>query len=555
MAGLAAAFGSGAMTNPIADIEEAHVLLVTGSNTTENHPVLSSYVKRAVKHKGAKLIVVDPRRIPLTRHAAIWLRPKPGTDIAWINGLLHVILKEGLHDERYVKTRTVGLDDVKTVVEKYTPGYVEQITGIPAEDLVEAARLYASVPAASILYTMGITQHVTGTDNVKSLANLAMLCGNVGVRGGGLNPLRGQNNVQGACDMGALPNVYTGYQQVAKPELRARMAQAWGIPELPAKAGLTATEMLPAAHRGELKALYVVGENPMVSDADIAHVGESLRRLDFLVVQDIFLTETAKLAHVVLPAACFAEVDGTFTNTERKVQRIRKAVEPPGAARADWEIVAELAGRLGQPMSYAGAEAIMAEIARVTPSYCGISYPRLEREEIHWPCTGTDHPGTPCLHMDQFTCGLGVFSAVEYRPPAESPDAEYPLTLTTGRVLYQYHTGTMTMKTDGLNERAPACFVEIAGDDARALGVADGDLVLVSSRRGEIVVRARVSGATAPGTVFMPFHWAEAAANRLTSAVALDPVSKIPEFKVSAVRIRKVETELETMTAAGEERA
>jgi formate dehydrogenase alpha subunit len=555
VAGLAAAFGSGAMTNPIADIEEAQVLLVTGSNTTENHPVLSSYIKRAVKHKGAKLIVVDPRRIPLTRHATLWLRPKPGTDIAWINGLLHVILKEGLHDEKYVSARTVGLDEVRKVVAKYTPEHVEGITGIPAADLVAAARLYASVPAASILYTMGITQHICGTDNVKSLANLALLCGNVGIRGGGLNPLRGQNNVQGACDMGALPNVFTGYQQVGKPEVRARMEEAWGIPGLPAEPGLTATEMLPAAHRGELKALYIVGENPMVSDADIAHVEACLKHLEFLVVQDIFLTETAKLAHVVLPAACFAETEGTFTNTERKVQRVRKAVDPPGEARADWQIVADLAGRLGHPMVYTDAGAIMAEIARVTPSYCGISHARLEREGIHWPCTGTDHPGTPCLHMDQFTCGLGVFSAVEYVPPAEPTDAEYPLTLTTGRVLYQYHTGTMTMKTAGLNERAPACFVEIAGADARARGIEDGDLVSVGSRRGEIRARARVSAMTAPGTVFVPFHYAEAAVNRLTSASALDPVAKIPEFKVCAVRVDKMEAQLETMTAAGEERS
>jgi formate dehydrogenase alpha subunit len=506
VAGLAAAFGSGAMTNPIADIEEAQVILVTGTNTTENHPVLSSYVKRAVKHRGAKLIVVDPRRIPLVRHATIWLRPKPGTDVAWINGLLHVILKEGLLDEKYVAARTAGLGELKRVVAAYTPERVQEISGIPAADLVAAARLYASVPAASVLYTMGITQHVSGTDNVKSLANLAMLCGNVGVRGGGVNPLRGQNNVQGACDMGALPDVYTGYQKVANPEARAKMARAWGVSELPAEPGLTATEMLPAAHRGELKALYIVGENPMVSDADIAHVEACLKHLDFLVVQDIFLTETARLAHVVLPAACFAEVDGTFTNTERKVQRIRKAVEPPGRARPDWEIVADLATRLGHPAGYGGAEAIMAEIATVTPSYCGISYPRLEREEIHWPCTGTDHPGTPCLHMDTFTCGLGNFSPVEYRPPAEPTDAEYPLLLTTGRVLYQYHTGTMTMRTKGLNEKAPGSFIEIAPEDARAAGVADGDDVLVSSRRGEVVVRARVSGMTAPGTVFMPFQ-------------------------------------------------
>jgi formate dehydrogenase alpha subunit len=557
VAGLAAAFGSGAMTNPIADIEEAQVLLVTGSNTTENHPVLSSYVKRAVKHKGAKLIVVDPRRIPLTRHAALWLRPRPGTDVAWINGLLHVIIKENLHDEKYVQERTVGFDEVRKIVEKYTPEYVEQITGIPAADLVTAARLYASVKAASILYTMGITQHASGTNNVKSLANLTMLCGNIGIRGGGLNPLRGQNNVQGACDMGALPNVFTGYQQVAKPEVRARMEEAWGVTGLPDKVGLAATEMIPAAHQGTLKALYIVGENPLVSDPDLSHTDESLRHLEFLVVQDIFMTETAKLAHVVLPAACFAETDGTFTNTERKVQRVRRAVRPPGSARADWEIVCDLAGRMGYPMAYAGTDAILDEVARVTPSYCGISHERLEDEGIHWPCTGSDHPGTPCLHIDQFTCGLGVFAAVEYAPPAEMPDAEYPLTLTTGRVLYQYHTGTMTMKTGGLNELAPECFVEIARKDARVLGIVEGEMVRVSSRRGEITARAVVSAMTAPGTVFLPFHFAAAAANQLTTAAGLDPVAKIPSFKVCAVRVNGTGEGLETatMTAAGEERS
>jgi len=545
------------MTNPIADIEEAQVLLVTGSNTTENHPVLAAYIKRAVKHKGAKLIVVDPRRIPLTRHATIWLRPRPGTDIAWINGLLHVILKENLHDEKYVKERTMGLDEVRKVVAKYTPEYVERITGIPAADLVAAARLYASVKAASVLYTMGITQHVCGTDNVKSLANLTMLCGNIGIRGGGLNPLRGQNNVQGACDMGALPNVFSGYQQVGKPEVRARMAEAWGVKDLPAGAGLAATEMIPAAHRGTLKALYIVGENPLVSDPDLAHTEESLRRLEFLVVQDIFMTETAKLAHVVLPAACFAECDGTFTNTERKVQRVRRAVSPPGSARADWEIVCDLSRRLGHPMAYADAAAILAEVAQVTPSYCGISHERLEGEGIHWPCTGSDHPGTPCLHVDRFTCGLGVFAAVEYVPPAEPPDAEYPLTLTTGRVLYQYHTGTMTMKTGGLNELAPECFVEIARPDARTLGIADGELVRISSRRGEITARAVVAAMTMPGTVFLPFHFAAAAANRLTSSAGLDPVAKIPSFKVCAVRVTRTGQgrEAATMTAAGEERS
>jgi len=538
VAGLAAAFGSGAMTNPIGDIEKAKVILITGSNTTENHPVLSSYVKRAVEFKGAKLIVVDPRKIPITRFATIWLRQQLGTDVAWINGMMHVIIKEGLYDSSYVESRTVGLDELKKAVEKFTPEYVEGITGIPQEDLITAARLYASAPAASILYAMGITQHISGTDNVKSLANLAMLCGNVGIEGGGVNPLRGQNNVQGACDMGALPNVYTGYQRVDDSAVRERMAQSWGVDKLPEVPGITATEMMNKAYKGDLKALYIIGENPMVSDPDLNHAQKSLEKLDFLVVQDIFMTETAQLADVVLPSASFAEKEGTFTNTERKVNRIRKAVDPPGKAREDWRIICDLSGLMGYPMSYKNSRAIMEEIAQVTPSYCGISYDRLKTRGIHWPCTGTDHPGTPCLHMDQFTCGLGVFHAIEYTPPAELPDRDFPLYLTTGRVLYQYHTGTMTMKSPGLNEKAPECFVEISAQDALTYDLEEGDLLKVSSRRGEILTKAKISEMAVEGTIFIPFHYATAAANMLTNA-ALDPTAKIPEYKVCAVRIEK----------------
>jgi formate dehydrogenase major subunit len=526
------------MTNPIGDIEKANVILITGSNTTENHPVLSSYVKRAVTQKGAKLIVVDPRRIPIVNFATCWLRPQLGTDVAWINGMMHVIIKEELYDEAYVNSRTVGLDDVKKVVEKYTPEYVEKVTGIAKEDLIAAARLYASAKAASILYAMGITQHISGTDNVKSLANLAMLCGNVGIEGGGVNPLRGQNNVQGACDMGALPNVYTGYQRVADLAVRERMAKAWGVGNLPEKPGLTVMEMMDLAHEGKFKGLYIIGENPLVSDPDLKHARESLKKLDFLVVQDIFLTETAKLAHVVLPSASFAEKEGTFTNTERKVQRIRKAVEPPGQAKEDWKIICELSTAMGYPMTYENAQTIMAEIGQVTPSYCGINYKRLERDGIHWPCTGTDHPGTPCLHMDQFTCGLGVFHGVEWIPPAEVPDQDYPLYLTTGRVLYQYHTGTMTMKSEGLNNLAPESFVEISLGDAGKYGLGEGEMVKVTSRRGKIKARAKISDKAVDGTVFVPFHYAEAAANELTNS-ALDPVAMIPELKVCAVRIEK----------------
>jgi len=526
------------MTNPIEDIEKAEVILITGSNTTENHPVLSSYVKRAVTRKGAKLIVVDPRRIPITRFATHWLRQDLGTDVAWINGMMHVIIEEGLYDENYVTSRTVGLDELKKTVGKYTPDYVKDITGIPKGDLIEAARLYAGAKAASILYAMGITQHTTGTDNVKSLANLAMLCGNVGVQGGGVNPLRGQNNVQGACDMGALPNVFTGYQRVDDPAVRSRMEKAWGIDHLPEKPGLTVTDMMNLAHEGKLKAMYIIGENPMVSDPDLNHAKKSMENLEFLVVQDIFLTETAQMADVVLPSASFAEKEGTFTNTERKVQRVRKALQPPGEAREDWQILCDLSGRLGHPMHFEGARAIMEEIGQVTPSYCGINYGRLEHDGIHWPCTGTDHPGTPCLHMDQFTCGLGVFHAIEYLPPAELPDKDYPLYLTTGRVLYQYHTGTMTMKSAGLNELAPECFVEMSRTDAGQYGIREGDVVRVRSRRGEIEAEARLSEKAVKGTIFIPFHYARAAANKLTNA-ALDPTAKIPEYKVCAIQIEK----------------
>jgi formate dehydrogenase alpha subunit len=538
VAGLAAAFGSGAMTNPIGDIEKADVILITGSNTTENHPVLSSYVKRAAVYKGAKLIVIDPRKIPITRFADIWLRPNLGTDVAYLNGMMHVIIKENLYDEDTVTSRTVGLDDLKKSVEKYTPEYVEEITGIPSDKLIEAARMYAQAPAASILYAMGITQHTTGTDNVKSLANLAMLCANVGKAGGGVNPLRGQNNVQGACDMGALPNVYTGYQPVVDLAIRDRMGKAWGVENLPENPGITVTEMMEKAHERKIKGMYIIGENPMISDPDLSHAEKSLENLDFLVVQDIFLTETAQMADVVLPAATFAEEDGTFVNTERKVQLIRKAVDPPGDAREDWKIIADLSGRMGYPMNYGNAEDIMAEIAGVTPSYCGINYGRLKNEGIHWPCPATDHPGTPCLHVDQFTCGLGVFHAIDFIPPAELPDEEYPLYLTTGRVLYQFHTGTMTMKSEGLNELAPESFVEISAQDAETYAIEDGDSLKISSRRGEIEAKAKLSEKAVKGTIFIPFHYAGAAANKLTNT-ALDPTAKIPELKVCAVRIEK----------------
>ena len=526
------------MTNTIGCIEKADVILITGSNTTENHPVLSSFVKRAVTQKGTRLIVVDPRRIKISRYADKWLRQNLGTDVAWINAMMHVIIKENLYDAPYVAGRTEGFEDLKKMVEKFTPEYAEQITGIPAGELVEAARIYAGGRRGSILYCMGITQHTTGTDNVKSLANLAMLCGNLGIEGGGVNPLRGQNNVQGACDMGGLPDVYSGYQKVIDPAARRKMAEAWNVDHLPDQPGMKVTAMIPAAHEGKLKALYIIGENPLVSDPDLNHCEKSLKNLEFMVVQDIFLTETARMADVVLPSACFAEKEGTFSNTERRVQRVRKAVQPPGDAWDDWKITCEIATRMGYPLNYENSRQIMEEICRLTPSYGGISYDRIEYEGIHWPAPTPEHPGTPVLHRDQFTKGKGTFHAIDYVPPAEHTSEEYPLYLTTGRLLYQYHTGTMTMKSGGLNEIAPECFVEISPRDAEKLNMNDGAVVDIASRRGKIQAKIKVSGKAVSGTVFIPFHYAVAAANRLTNA-ALDPVSGIPEYKVCAVKLSK----------------
>jgi len=526
------------MTNTIGDIETADVILITGSNTTENHPVLSSFVKRAVSFKGAKLILVDPRRIKMAEFAHQWLRPNLGTDVAWINGLMNIIIKEEIYDREFVKERTEGFDSLRKAVEKYTPDYVEGITGIPAREIIDAARLYADAEAGSILYCMGITQHTTGTDNVKSLANLAMLCGHMGIEGGGVNPLRGQNNVQGACDMGGLPNVFTGYQPVTDSEAIERMEKAWGVSGLSNKVGLKATEMVNKAYDGEVKSMYIIGENPMVSDPDLNHVEKSLTNLEFLVVQDIFMTETARIADVVFPSACFAEKEGTFTNTERRVQRVRKAVNPPGDARDDWEILCEIATRMGVDMSYDDSESIMVEIGSVTPAYAGITYDRIEWEGIHWPCPNTEHPGTPILHREQFSRGRGLFHAIDYIAPAEQADEEYPMYLTTGRILYQYHTGTMTMKSEGLNDRAPECFVEISSEDAGKYDLEDKSRVMVTSRRGSINALVKVSRKAVNGTVFIPFHFAAAAANKLTNA-ALDPISGIPEYKVCAIRLSK----------------
>ena len=534
VAGLVRAFGSGAMTNSIDEILDAACILVTGSNTSEAHPIVAQEIKRAVR-RGATLIVVDPRRIELAELAHFHLRQRPGTDVAWINGFCHVILREGLWDEDFVRERCENFEEFARAIEKYTPEYVEEITGIPAGLLVEAARAFGKAERAMIFYAMGLTQHTSGTDNVLAIANLAMLTGNVGRRSTGVNPLRGQNNVQGACDMAALPNVLPGYQKLSDPEVRAKFEKAWGRP-IPEEPGLTVVEMFRAAEEGKVKAMVIMGENPMVSDPDIQHVAEALEKLEFLVVIDIFPNETTRYADVILPAASFAEKDGTFTSTERRVQRIRAALRPPGEARPDWEILCELSMRLGYPMSYRHPAEIMDEIASLVPIYGGISYERLEGEGLQWPCPSPDHPGTPFLHKDRFPRGKGRFHPVEYRDPDEYPDEEYPLILTTGRVLYHFHSRTMTGRVEGLQELSPEAYVEVNPLDAGRYGIEDGARVRVSSRRGSIEVLAKVTTRVPQGTVFIPFHFGEQAANRLTNP-ALDPISKIPEYKVCAVKL------------------
>jgi formate dehydrogenase alpha subunit len=535
------------MTNSIPEFEEyTDCFLITGSNTTEAHPLIATRVMRA-QRRGAKVIVVDPRETQIARMADLHLSQRPGTDVAWLNGMMQVIITEGLYDAEFVANRTEGFEELKAMVAEYTPERVEAITGIPAADLVQAARMYAQAGASAILYTMGITQHTTGVDNVLSCANLAMLTGNVGKPGTGVNPLRGQNNVQGACDMGGLPNVYTAYQAVTVEAIQKKFEEAWGSTSH-TRVGLTVMGMMDALHHGNMKALWVMGENPMVSDPDLHHVQAALEACDFLVVQDIFPTETAQLADVVLPGTTFAEKDGTFTSTDRRIQRIRKAVEPVGESRPDWEIIAAIARRMqalnggagSAPYagwSYASPAEISQEICALTPSYAGASFDRLEEVgQLQWPVPALDHPGTPTLHKDKFSRGLGHFSAIAFKEAAELPDEEYPLILTTGRMMFHYHTGSMTRRSEKLDREVPEGYIEISPEDATRLGVTKSAKVRVISRRGEIETRAWITRRVSPGIVFIPFHFAEAAANVLTNP-AVDPVAKIPEYKVAAVRI------------------
>ncbi|KJR96658.1 MAG: formate dehydrogenase [Peptococcaceae bacterium BRH_c4a] len=523
------------MTNPIRDIAGADFIFAIGTNTTESHPIIGLQVKKAVRG-GATLAVADPRRTGVAELAKYHLQIKSGSDIALLNGMANVIISEDLYNKEFVASRTEDFEAFKAAVVKYTPEYVEGITGIDPETLRQVARGYARAKNGTILYTMGITQHICGTHNVLAVANLAMLCGHIGKEFSGVNPLRGQNNVQGACDMGALPGVITGYQGVGLDEVRAKFASAWSVEQLPAKVGLTVGEIVEGASHGNIKGMYIMGENPVLSDPDAGHVVHALENLDFLVVQDIFLTETAQLADVVLPGASFAEKDGTFSNTERRVQRIRKAVNPVGKARADWEIICGLATAMGYPMDYGSPADIMKEIASLTPSYAGISYDRLEQGSIHWPCPTADHPGTPVLHAGKFSRGLGKFSPVEYVSPDEMPDQQYPLILSTGRRYYHYHTGTMTQRTGSLEVHYGQESLEINPSDAQNLGIGQGDEVRVSSRRGSVVLKACITDVVPPGLVFTSFHFPAVPINRLTNP-ARDAIAKIPELKVCAVKV------------------
>lgn len=528
------------MTNSIDDLSEAGAYFIIGSNTTETHPVIGYRIRRAVKN-GAALIVADPRRIKIAENADVFLQLRPGTNAALILGMSKVIIDEHLYDEEFISKRTEGFEDYSKEISKIDLTEMAEITGVPAELITRAARIYAQNKPAAILYTMGITQHSSGTDNVLALAGLTMLTGNLGKRGGGLNPLRGQNNVQGACDVGALPNVFPGYQPVNSPEANAKFSKAYST-KIPDQPGLPMTKMFTAALDGKLKGLFIMGENPVMSEASLGKIRKALDKLDLVVVQDIFMTETAEFADVILPAASFAEKNGTFVNTERRIQLIRKAINPPGEAKSDLDILYALGRKIGLPgFEFKESVDVMEEIAALNPKWKGINYERLEAGGICWPCPDTDHPGTPILYTKNFLRenGRALFKAVQYRPPQENPDGDYPLILTTGRLLYHYHTGTMTRRSKGLNELHDLEKVMINTKDAENLGLGKDDQVRITSRRGEVVAGINPVDHIMEGTVFMTFHFAEACANELTNT-ELDPVAGIPELKVCAVKIEKV---------------
>lgn len=531
-------FGDGAMSNSIADIGEAEVMFVIGSNTTECHPIIARYMKRNIRQNGARLIVADPRVTEMAHLADIHMSHHPGTDVALINGMMSWILESGLQDDSFIAQRCEGFDHFRKNVECFSLEKAALISGVPLDDIRQAAEIFASAERGVVVFGMGITQHTTGVDNVKSIANLLMLTGNMGRKGTGFSPLRGQNNVQGACDMGALPNVYPGYQKIAEPSVRTKFGEAWKV-DLSSRMGMPLTDMIIAADHEQLQAMYVVGENPLMSEPNLGHTRQAMAKLRFLAVQDIFLTETAMLADVVLPAASFAEKSGTFTNTERRIQLVRQVLEPPGSAKADWQIVAELSSRMGYAMSYTDSSAIMREIAELTPIYRGISHRRLERADgLQWPCWDNRHRGTSRLHEKDFTRGKGKFHVVTYKPPAEAPSLDFPLVLTTGRVLEHFHTGTMSRRSRVLETLEPHGHIDMHQEDADTVGVHADDFLQVTSPRGEIIVQVRIDNKVPQGTAFMAFHWREAPANLLTSE-AVDPTARIPEYKVSSIRIEK----------------
>ena len=541
VAGLQITLGSSAMSNSIAEMKDLEVLLVTGSNTSETHPVISTFMREAVVKNGAKLIVIDPRQIEMSQFADHFLQLKPGTDVVMFQALAHVIVNEGLVNQEFLDNRVEGLEEYLPSLEPFTPEYAEEICGVPAKAIRQAARQYGKANAAAIYWGMGISQSSHGTDNAISLANLALLTGNIGRPGTGLNPLRGQNNVQGCSDSGGLPNVYPGYQPVNDPDLRSKFEQHWGV-SLDPEPGLTTMEMVDAVESGFIKGYYVMGENPMMSEPDLLHARHVMENLDFLLYQDIFMNETGEYADVILPAVSFAEKDGTFTNSDRRVQLVRPAIKPPGEARPDWEIIQDLALRVEEKLARNGSAGftfthpsqIWDEMAELTPPFQGITHERVEKEDgVHWPCPAPDHPGTPYLFTDTFPRGRGKLTALAYRPSVELPDNEYPLILSTGRVLYHWHGGTMTRRSK-LDDIYPEALVEIHPADANDIGVNSGDWVKIRSRRGEIEVKVLVTQRSSKGMVFLPFHFAEAAANILTLDVR-DPQAKIPDYKVCAV--------------------
>ncbi len=544
--GLQLGIGSSAMSNSIAEMEHLDTFIVTGSNTTETHPVISNFLKRAVRRHGAKLIVIDPRQVEMTEFATLWLRQKPGTDVAVWQAMAHVVVKEKLYNQEFINARTEGFSEYVESLEGATPEWAEQISGVPAEDIRQAARMYATAKSAAVYWGMGISQSVHGTDNALGIINLSLMCGQVGRPGTGLNPLRGQNNVQGASDSGGLPPFLTAYQRVDDEAVRTRFEKDWGVGLNPVP-GLTVTEMVDAALDGKVRAMFIMGEDPMTSEPNLTHAKHALDKLEFLVCQDIFINESGKYADVILPAASFAEKDGTFTNSDRRVQRVRKALPRVGESRADWEIVCDLAQRVEAKLgkksigwNYQHPSEIWEEMRRLTPGdWGGITYERLEREGgVHWPCPSEDHPGTPYLFADTFPRGLGKFWAVDYSDLSERPDEEYPLTLSTGRVLYHWSGGAMTRRST-LDDIWPEATVEMHPDDADKLGLETNDWVRVSSRRGAIELRVFVTGRSPAGTVFIPFHFAEAAANALTN-INRDPRAKIPDYKVCAVKVEKI---------------